>query len=142
MMPPLNVKINTHGGPLPEAHGDWIDLSNAEYNYLQAGKYYQISLGVSMQLPDGYYAMVVPRSSTFKKWGILMANSIGIVDNDYCGDDDIWAFPAYATRDVVIPMGTRIAQFKLFKKEPEITFQQVESLGNENRGGFGSTGER
>lgn len=136
----MKIKINTHGNPLPQAYGDWIDLATAEEETFYPGKFKIISLGVSMELPAGYYAEVVPRSSTFKNWGILMTNSIGIIDNDYCGDDDIWGFPAYATCNITIPKGTRIAQFRLVKKGEPIEWDDVESLGNENRGGFGSTG--
>lgn len=136
----MNIKINTHGNALPEAHGDWVDLATAEDVKLEAGEFKIISLGISMQLPDGYYAMVLPRSSTYKKWGIVLANSCGIIDNDYCGDDDIWGFPAVAFVDTEIPKGTRIAQFTLMKKQDAINFEQVYELNNKNRGGFGSSG--
>ena len=94
-----------------------------------------------MQLPDGYEAIIAPRSSTFKKWGIIQANGIGIIDNSYCGDDDIWMMPVWSTREIHIPAGTRIAQFRIQKKQPVINFISVDSLGTKNRGGFGSTGE-
>ncbi|MFR5780482.1 MAG: dUTP diphosphatase [Oscillospiraceae bacterium] len=92
----------------------------------------------------GYYAHIVPRSSTFGKWGILLANSMGVIENDYCGDGDVWGFPAVCLRKdgTTIPKGTRICQFRLVEKAPPVEFVQVESLGNENRGGYGSTGER
>lgn len=137
----MKIKINTHGNPLPETHGDWIDLATSEEVCLGAGEYKNIPLGVSMELPAGYYAEVAPRSSTFKTWGILMANSIGIIDNDYCGDGDIWHFAALATHYVKIPKGTRIAQFRIVKKGEPIEFVPVESLGNANRGGFGTSGK-
>lgn len=138
------ITINTHGNPLPEAiaNGDWIDLRAAERVVMVAGDYRLISLGVSMELPEGYEAHVAPRSSTFKKWSIIMVNSIGIIDNSYCGDDDIWHFPALAMRDTIIEKGDRIAQFRIVEKQPPIRFEQVESLGNENRGGIGSTGTK
>ena len=135
------VKINTHGNELPESHGEWVDLATSEDVYMAAGSYKIIPLGVSMQLPDGYYAKVVPRSSTAKKWGIIMANSVGIIENDYCGDDDIWGFPAYAIFETHIPKGTRICQFCIVPQEQVIRFEQVKSLNNESRGGFGSTGD-
>ena len=94
-----------------------------------------------MELPAGYYAEVLPRSSTFKNWGIVMVNSMGIIDNDYCGDDDIWQFSALATHYVKIPKGTRIAQFRIVKKGEPLEFDPVESLGNANRGGFGTSGK-
>lgn len=134
------VRINTHGNKLPETYGDFTDLATAEDVEMKKDEFRVISLGVSMELPEGYYAELVPRSSTFKKWGIMSANSIGIIDNDYCGDDDIWGFPAIAMKDVSIPKGTRIAQFRLVKKHEPIEFEQVERLGNPNRGGIGSTG--
>lgn len=139
--PKETIKINTHGGELPECHGEWVDLATAEDTYMGAGTYRMISLGVSMQLPDGYYAKVVPRSSTCKKWGIIMANSVGIIENDYNGDNDIWQFPAYAISETFIPAGTRIAQFCIVRQEAGIKFEQVDTLGNEDRGGLGSTGD-
>ena len=134
------IKINTHGNPMPEKHGEWIDLATVEDVFLKQGDFKIISLGVSMELPEGFYAEIVPRSSTFKKHRILMVNGVGIIDNAYCGDNDIWGFPAYATANSYIPKGSRICQFRLVKNPPEILFEQVDELGNENRGGFGSTG--
>lgn len=136
----MEIKINLHGTEMPVAHGDWVDLFIKDCVSIKQGEFKIISLGVSMELPEGYYAVVAPRSSTCKNHGILMANSLGIIDNGYRGDDDVWGFPAYAIRDTVIPAGTRIAQFTLVKQSDPITFKAVESLGNDNRGGFGSTG--
>lgn len=135
------IKINTHGHPLPESHGEWIDLRTAEDAVLEPQEYREISLGVSMQLPDGYYAEVAPRSSTCRNWGVIMANSIGIIENSYCGDNDIWRFPAVAIRHTEIPAGTRICQFRLRKQAEPVQFEQAASLGNPDRGGFGSTGK-
>ena len=137
----MKIKINTHGNPLPQSYGDWTDLATSEEVCLGRGEYKNIPLGVSMELPAGYYAEVLPRSSTFKNWGILMVNSMGIIDNDYCGDDDIWNFAALATHYVKIPKGTRIAQFRIVKKGEPLEFAPVESLGNANRGGFGTSGK-
>ena len=120
--------------------GDHIDLRSAETVEMKAGEFKLISLGVSMKLPEGYEAHVVPRSSTFKKWGILQVNSTGIIDNSYCGDQDIWMYPALAMRDTTIYEGDRICQFRIVKKQPEIEFIEVEKLEDANRGGFGSTG--
>lgn len=102
-----------------------------------------ISLGVSMELPKGYYAHIVPRSSTFKKWGIIQANSMGVIESDYCGDGDIWGFPALCLRKegVKIPKGTRICQFRIVEKAAAVEFAPVETLGNRDRGGYGSTGD-
>ena len=136
----MTIKINTHGNPMPEKHGDWIDLSLAEDVMMQEGDFRLLSLGVSMELPEGYYAKILPRSSTPGKHGIILANSMGIIDHEYCGDDDIWRFPAYAIRDTQIKKGTRICQFCVVKQEEEIDLVQVDKLGNKNRGGLGSTG--
>lgn len=119
--------------------GDWIDLRCAADTTIKAGNYLVIPLGVSIKLPKGYTAIIAPRSSTFKKYGILMANSIGVVDESYCGDNDIWGFPAYATKDIVIPANERICQFTIIKKN-NITLNVVDKLEDTNRGGFGSTG--
>lgn len=136
------IKVNTHGNKLPEAieNGDWIDLRAAETVTMEAGEYRVISLGISMKLPDGYEAYVVPRSSTFKKWGILLVNSTGIIDNSYCGDNDVWGFPALAMRKTTIHEGDRICQFRIMKKQPDLEFIKVDSTGEKDRNGFGSTG--
>lgn len=133
----MKVKINTHGNALPEVHGEWIDLCTAEDVTLDFLEYKIISLGVSIEIPAGYYAHVVPRSSTFGKWGILLANSMGVIENDYCGDGDVWGYPALCLRKegTRIPKGTRICQFRLVEKAPDMEFVQVESLGNRDRGG-------
>lgn len=120
--------------------GDWIDLHTSEQVFIKAGEYYQIPLGVCMELPKGYEAIVAPRSSTFKKYGLLQCNSIGIIDETYCGDSDEWKMPVFATRDVVLLPNTRIAQFRIIEHQPKIKFNIVEKLNNQNRGGFGSTG--
>lgn len=122
------------------AQGDWIDLRCARDVKMIAGAYVQIPLGVAMELPEGYEAIIAPRSSTFRKYGILLTNGIGIVDNSYCGNDDQWTFPAYAMYDVTIPKNERICQFRIQKIQPEIEFVTVDDLKNPNRGGLGSTG--
>lgn len=126
----------------PEAieQGDWIDLRAAETILIVKGEFKYIPLGVAIQLPEGYEAIVTPRSSLFKRRGIIMTNSIGIMDESYCGDNDEWKFPAYATRDTLIPKGERICQFRIVKHQPEIEFEIVDTLGNPDRGGYGSTG--
>ena len=138
------ILINYHNGASPTLEkssiGDWIDLYCAKETVLHAGDRAYISQGVSMKLPDGYEAIIAPRSSTFKRYGILQTNGIGIIDNSYCGDGDIWMAPVYATRDITIPRGARICQFRIQKKQPDIEFISVRSLGSENRGGLGSTG--
>lgn len=124
----------------PIKNGDWIDLRAAETIEMKMGDFKLISLGVSMKLPDGYEAHVVPRSSTFKNFGILQTNSCGIIDNSYSGTNDIWKFPALAMRDTVINEGDRICQFRIVERQPEILFETVDELNSTNRGGFGSTG--
>lgn len=122
--------------------GNWIDLKAAEDVTLKAGDFALISLGVAMKLPAGFEAWLAPRSSTFMKWGIILTNSIGIVDNSYCGNDDIWKMPVYATRDTEIKKGDRIAQFRIIPSMIIPCLNRVDELSSENRGGFGSTGHR
>lgn len=139
----VTVKVKYHTGKesaILMPNSDWIDLRAAETVEMKMGEYRLISLGVSMQLPSGFEAHIAPRSSTFKHWGILLVNGIGIIDNSFCGDNDIWSFPALATRDIKICEGDRICQFRIMRKQPVIKFEEVDHLGNENRGGIGSTG--
>lgn len=137
----IKIKYHTDIEPLKISEkGDWIDLRAAEEVKLKYGEFKLISLGVSMKLPEGYEAIIIPRSSTFKTWGIIQTNHCGLIDNSYCGDNDVWMFPALATRDVVIAKGSRICQFRIQKKMPEIEFETVDHLGYEDRGGFGSSG--
>lgn len=137
------IRIKYHGDVIHLSKisvGDWIDLRAAQEVHMTAKEYKAIPLGVSMELPKGYEAIVAPRSSTYKKYGVLLANSIGIIDESYCGDDDQWMFLAYATKDTVILKNERICQFRIIKHQPEIEFEEVETLNNESRGGIGSTG--
>lgn len=120
--------------------GDWIDLRAAEDVMIDSGQFKLIPLGVAMELPQGYEALVAPRSSTFKKLGIILANSIGIIDESYQGDGDEWHFPAYAVKDTFIHKNERICQFRIIKHQPMIRLLEVDHLGNEDRGGIGSTG--
>ena len=120
--------------------GDWIDLRAAEKVELKQGDFALISLGVSMKLPDGYEDHLAPRSSTFKTWGIIQTNSIGVVDNSYSGNNDIWKMPVYATRDTVINVNDRICQFRIMPKMPVVDVEEVDNLEGPDRGGFGSTG--
>lgn len=121
--------------------GDLIDLRSAETVSLKKGEFRLISLGVGMKLPDGYKANVYPRSSTYKNFGIILANSVGQIDNSYSGDNDEWKFPAIALRDTVIHKNDRICQFEIQKVQPEIKFEEVEYLDDVSRGGIGSTGK-
>ena len=122
--------------------GDWIDLRASQRVPILKGRYYLIPLGVAMELPEGYEAHIVPRSSTFKRWGLLMANSMGIVDESYSGNGDQWYFPSYSTKHTIVEEGDRICQFRIMKKQPELEFEIVDKLTNEDRGGLGSTGRK
>ena len=140
----MEIKVRYHADihPLEKTDkGDWIDLRAAEDVELKAGEFKIISLGVSMKLPEGYEAVVIPRSSTFKHWGIIQTNHFGLIDNSYCGDNDVWMFPALATRDVVIEKNSRICQFRIQKKMDNVEFTTVDKLESVNRGGFGSSGK-
>lgn len=142
----MKIKIKYHDETIPKlkkiTKGDLIDLYAAETVTIKKGEFKLISLGVSMKLPKKYKANVYPRSSTFKNWGILQTNSVGQIDNSYCGTNDVWKYPAYATRDTTIVKGDRICQFEIVPVMPNIKFEEVVSLSKTNRGGFGSTGKR
>lgn len=138
------IKIKYHNKNLKRImkvpNGDWIDLRSAENVKLKAGEFKLINLGVSMKLPEGYEAHIVPRSSTFKTWGVIQTNHMGVVDNSYCGNNDIWRFPALATRDTEIKENDRICQFRIIKKQPTVIFFETDDMIDADRGGFGSTG--
>ena len=139
------IKIKYHSDAIDkldyiDGKSDWIDLRAAEKVEFKAGEFKLINLGVSMKLPEGYEAHVAPRSSTFKNFGLLQANSIGIIDNSYSADEDIWRWPALAMRDTVVHVNDRICQFRIVKNQPKIEFMEVEHLDGPSRGGFGSTG--
>lgn len=137
----IKIKYHTDGIEISKISiGDWIDLRSAEDVVLKAGDFRKINLGIGMKLPYGFEAHVVPRSSTFETWGIIQTNSMGVIDNSYSGNNDIWKFPAYATRDTEIKKGERICQFRIIKKA-SMELKTVEDLGNNNRGGFGTTGK-
>ena len=125
-----------------DGKSDWIDLRAAEDVALKAGDFKLIPLGIAMQLPKGYEAHIIPRSSTFKNFGVIQANHMGMVDESYCGDNDQWFFPAIAMRDTTIKAGDRICQFRIEKDQPQLFFESVDTLGNADRGGIGSTGKR
>ena len=141
---PMKIKIKYLSDKIEKLKktdiGDWVDLRAADDIYIFKGTSALISLGVAMQLPDGYEAYIVPRSSTLKNFGIIQGNHIGIVDNSYCGNGDEWKMSAYAVRDTQIKINDRICQFRIQKKQPLIEFEEVQDLGNQDRGGFGSTG--
>ena len=132
----MQIKIRYHNPNLNKIekidNGDWVDLRAAEDVEMKPGDFKIISLGVSMELPDGYEANIVPRSSTYKKFGLLQTNSFGVIDNSYSGDDDVWGFPAYAPHGASIHVNDRICQFRINKRQPEVDIIEVEHLGNIN----------
>ncbi|MBO5473215.1 MAG: dUTP diphosphatase [Lachnospiraceae bacterium] len=125
-----------------DGKSDWIDLRAAEDIVMKQGEFKLIPLGVAMELPKGYEAHVVPRSSTFKNYGIIQTNHQGVIDCSYCGDNDQWFMPAYALRDTEIHVNDRICQFRIMENQPKIVFDEVTQLANEDRGGHGSTGKQ
>lgn len=124
-----------------DGKSDWIDLRSAVDVELKAGEFKLIHLGIAMKLPEGYEAHVVPRSSTYKNFGIIQTNHCGIIDSSYCGPNDYWYMPAYALRDTVIHKNDRICQFRIEKNQPKLVFEEVKELPGANRGGIGSTGK-
>lgn len=140
----IKIKYTVDGMKKLEKIGgksDWIDLRSAEDVKMKAGEYRLISLGVAMELPEGYEAIIAPRSSTFKNFGILQVNGIGIIDESYCGDNDTWRLQALAMRDTEIHKNDRICQFRIQEHQPQFHFEEVAMLGNDDRGGIGSTGK-
>ena len=118
-----------------DGKSDWIDLRASEEVTLKQGEFALVPLGVAMELPKGYEAHIVPRSSTYK-------NHCGVVDGSYCGDNDMWRMPVIAMRDTQIHVNDRICQFRIMKNQPEILFEEVEHLEGKDRGGFGTTGKQ
>jgi dUTP pyrophosphatase len=140
----MTIKVKYHNNNIPKlnkiAQGDLIDLYAAETVELKKDECKLISLGVSMKLPEGYKANLYPRSSTYKNWGVTMPNSVGQIDNSYCGEGDIWKFQALAHRDTIIKEGDRICQFEIVPVMKGIEIEEVDKLDDSDRGGFGSTG--
>ena len=125
-----------------DGKSDWVDLRAAKTIELKKGDFALIPLGVAMKLPEGYEAHIVPRSSTFKNYGLIMVNSVGIIDNSYCGPDDQYYIPVFATRDTVVNFNDRICQFRIFENQPDIDFVEDDLSEGSNRGGFGTTGKK
>lgn len=144
MSEPLTILVRYHDPDIEKlsvtANGDWVDLRCADTVHLDTGQFAILPLGVSMRLPDGYEAHIAPRSSTFKRWGILQTNGVGVVDNSYSGDNDIWGMPVYATRETNIYKGDRVCQFRIMRRMEPVHFEEVPHLDGDDRGGFGSTG--
>ncbi len=125
-----------------DGKSDWIDLRAAKRVELKAGEFCLIPLGVALKLPEGYEAHVAPRSSTFRTWGLIQTNGMGVIDASYCGDNDEWRMPVYATRDTCVEVNDRVCQFRIMAHQPRIVFEPVEHLSGADRGGFGSTGKQ
>lgn len=123
-----------------DGKSDWIDLRSAEDVVMKKGEFRLINLGISVQLPKGYEMLVVPRSSTYRNFGLIQTNSMGVVDESYCGDGDVLMMPVMAVRDTEVHVNDRICQFRILEHQPKILFEETDHLGNSNRGGFGSTG--
>ena len=123
-----------------DGKSDWIDLRAAKEYDLKAGDFALIDLGISVKLPEGYEMITAPRSSTFRNYGLIQSNGIGVVDESYCGDNDVLMMPVFATRDTIVHVNDRICQFRIQRHQPRIVFEEVETLGSPDRGGFGSTG--
>ena len=143
----INIKVKYFSEDIEklryiDGKSDWIDLRSAADVELKAGEFKLIPLGVAIELPKGYEAHVVPRSSTFKNFGVLQVNSMGVIDETYCGDNDQWFMPVLAVRDTKICVNDRICQFRIMEHQPALTFEQVEHLEGADRGGFGSTGKQ
>jgi dUTP pyrophosphatase len=140
----LEIKIKYHVEGLEKIKkiekGDWIDLRSAYDEEFKTGEFGFIDLGISIKIPKGYEAHLAPRSSTFKNYGILQVNSVGIIDESYSGNEDIVKMPIYATRNTLIKKNDRICQFRIIEKMPEVTIIEVDNMEDESRGGFGSTG--
>lgn len=142
----MQIKIKYFNDKLEKINkitqGDWIDLRSSINCELKQGEFKLIPLGIAMELPEGYEAHIVPRSSTYKNFGIIQTNHMGVVDELYCGNNDQWFMAVLAFRDTKINMNDRICQFRIIEKMPEVTFIEVEELGNKDRGGHGSTGKK
>lgn len=136
----LVIKINTHGNPMPVSFGEWTDLAIPEEVSLKQFETAVISFGINMKAPDGWHPLVASRSSTALKHGVIIANGIGIIEHNYCGDEDYIGMVVFAVRDTVIPAGTRLGQFTIVPRAPKYRLEQVETMGEPNRGGYGSTG--
>ncbi len=141
------IKIKYHSDKIDrlcyiDGKSDWIDLRAAKEYHLAAGDFALIDLGISVQLPEGYEMITAARSSLFKNYGLIQTNAIGVIDETYCGDDDVIRMPVYAVRDTVVHINDRVCQFRIIEHQPRIRFEEVKSLGNAARGGFGSTGRQ
>lgn len=140
------IKIKYHVKELEklryiDGKSDWIDLRVAEDVKMKAGEFRLISMGISVELPKGYEMWILPRSSAFKNFGVIQTNAMGVVDESFCGDNDIIHMPILAMRDTEMHINDRIGQFRIAKHQAEIHFMEVEHLNHADRGGFGTTGK-
>ena len=135
--------------------GNWIDVYANKDVFVKCGERKMVPLGFALELPEGWEGHLAPRSSTFKTWGIIQTNSVGVVDDTYIGDNDQWHMPVYClqgkdiesengeeVKGTWIRKGDKIGQFRIMEVMPEIEFEEVESFGNKDRGGFGTTGTK
>ena len=123
-----------------DGKSDWIDLRAAEEICLKKGEFRLIPLGLAIELPKGYEAHVVPRSSTYKNFGLIQTNHMGVIDESYCGDGDQWYVPMLAVRDTEIHINDRICQFRIMEHQPPLVFEEFDHVEGADRGGFGSSG--
>jgi dUTP pyrophosphatase len=141
---PLEIKIKYFDESLPKLEkfviGDWIDLRASEDISLKQFEFGKLNFGIATELPKGYEAHIAPRGSTFKNFGIIQTNSVGVVDESFCGNNDQWFAPILAMRDTEIKKGDRICQFRIIRKMPKTKLIEVTELNNADRGGHGSTG--
>lgn len=144
MNAPLQIKIKYFSPDTPRLQriekGDWIDLYAASTIELKQFEFKLIPLGIAMKLPEGFEAHLAPRGSTFKNFGVIQTNSVGVIDETFCGDNDQWFFPALAMRDTKIEAGQRLCQFRIMRKMPYFEFDVVETMTDPDRGSHGSTG--
>ena len=155
----MKIKIKYFSKDYPRlekiAKGDWIDLrvdTIKEWNgevvedddwgtiFYSKGDVIKVGVGVAMELPNGYEAEIRPRSSTFRNSGLIQTNSVGTIDNSYCGDNDEWMIEFIAMRDGTMKRFDRVCQFRIWENQPEFEFEEVDRLENKDRGGYGSTG--
>ena len=131
--------------------GNWIDVYARKDVFVPLAERAMIPLGFALELPKGWEGHLAPRSSTFKTWGLIQTNSVGVVDDTYIGDNDEWNMPVYCLKGhdskdgvagTLVKCGDKIGQFRIMEVMPELEFEEVESFGNMDRGGFGTTGAR
>lgn len=140
-----HLKVMYHNPHLTELSksdtGNFIDLRSSKRYDIKKGDFLMIDLGISAEVENGFWVEIVPRSSLFKNHGLIQTNSVGVIDTSYCGEDDVWMMPVYATRDTVIDFNERVCQFRVVP-DIYVDIETVDHLNNDSRGGFGSTGRQ